>query len=524
MKKILIFLLLLILTIGAVSASDNTTDTESDMIEDNVDKKTWDIQVDEYIEALPCQNQIIEIYNYPTDTKANISISIDGVNQTLINSLNQYLEDEYDEYWIFDAANLTLGEYKYELNYLGDANYLPATKTGTINITPMIIEFPTNVPIEYNHYTDTKDSAISTVTIKYLNDIKGNLTLYVNGVKRILNLSDYDYEIYFPIGRYDAISDYAIKLDKSGQFYTFSEPLNIHKPTTLTATYNDDSININKTGIVNLIYELNCADEVRKGDDLEIYIPKSIKSKITVEVDGKPVKFYSKRIVLDYEYIYFYAKIGSLSYGNHTVKINYKGSADSPSQSEYKTFTVVHQPKVTPKTISVYYKDSLTCNFKIYGTDGKAVGTKYETGFMIDDNWDTRVWKNTKNKGKITYKVPNNLKPGIHTLNVYIDELNIDINVKLVVKHVVTLKTVTVKKSVKKLTLQATLKNSKAIKGKTVTFKFNGKTYKAKTNSKGIAKVTIPKSILSKLKVGKKITYQATYLKDTVKKTVKVSK
>lgn len=59
---------------------------------------------------------------------------------------------------------------------------------------------------------------------------------------------------------------------------------------------------------------------------------------------------------------------------------------------------------------------------------------------------------------------------------------------------------------------------------KTVTFKFNGKTYKAKTDKKGVAKVTIKNTSYKKLKVGKKITYQATYMKDTVKKTVKVLK
>jgi len=36
--------------------------------------------------------------------------------------------------------------------------------------------------------------------------------------------------------------------------------------------------------------------------------------------------------------------------------------------------------------------------------------------------------------------------------------------------------------------------------------------------------VTIKSNVLNKLKVGKKVTYQATYLKDTVKKTVKVKK
>jgi hypothetical protein len=88
-----------------------------------------------------------------------------------------------------------------------------------------------------------------------------------------------------------------------------------------------------------------------------------------------------------------------------------------------------------------------------------------------------------------------------------------------------TLKTVKVKKSAKKLILKATLKiNGKKVKGKVVKFKFNGKTYKAKTNKKGIAKVTIKKAVLKKLKVGKKVKYQASYGGITVKKSVKVKK
>ncbi len=96
---------------------------------------------------------------------------------------------------------------------------------------------------------------------------------------------------------------------------------------------------------------------------------------------------------------------------------------------------------------------------------------------------------------------------------------------KKTTKTSLKLKKVTVKKSAKKLVLKATLKiNGKDVKGKKITFKFNKKTYKAKTDKKGVAKVTVKKSVLKKLKVGKKVKYQASYGKTTVKKTVKVKK
>jgi len=96
---------------------------------------------------------------------------------------------------------------------------------------------------------------------------------------------------------------------------------------------------------------------------------------------------------------------------------------------------------------------------------------------------------------------------------------------KPVVKTTITLKTVKVKKSAKKLILQATLKQGKkALSGKKITFKFNGKKYTAKTNKKGVAKVTIKKAILKKLKVGKKVKYQASYGNAIAKKTAKIKK
>lgn len=75
----------------------------------------------------------------------------------------------------------------------------------------------------------------------------------------------------------------------------------------------------------------------------------------------------------------------------------------------------------------------------------------------------------------------------------------------------------------KKLTLKATLKlDGKAVKGKEVTFKFNGKSYTAKTNKKGVAKVTVGAGVTGKLKSGKKITAKVSYGGVTVSKKVKV--
>ena len=85
---------------------------------------------------------------------------------------------------------------------------------------------------------------------------------------------------------------------------------------------------------------------------------------------------------------------------------------------------------------------------------------------------------------------------------------------------------VKIKKTAKKLVLKATLKysNGKAIKSKVIKLKFRGKTYKAKTDSKGVAKVTVKKNVIQKLKKGKKYTILAIYIHDNVKGKVTVRK
>jgi len=166
--------------------------------------------------------------------------------------------------------------------------------------------------------------------------------------------------------------------------------------------------------------------------------------------------------------------------------------------------------------------------------DGTALQVRVYDDYARPVVKGTKITINIKNKnyvgvsdanGYVSFKIPNIVTPGTYTLKATFKGVTISKTVK--VKQVLkSKKTVSVKKSAKKLILKATLKTSKnkPIKNKKITFKFKGKTYKAKTNKKGIAKVTIKKNVIKKLKKGKKYTVKITYLKDTIKSTVKVKR
>ena len=86
-------------------------------------------------------------------------------------------------------------------------------------------------------------------------------------------------------------------------------------------------------------------------------------------------------------------------------------------------------------------------------------------------------------------------------------------------------KSKTIKKSTKKLNLSVKITKGKSLlKSKKIKFKFRSKTYTAKTNSKGIAKVTVKRSVIKKLKKGGKYTVKISYLKNSIKVYVKVKK
>lgn len=213
--------------------------------------------------------------------------------------------------------------------------------------------------------------------------------------------------------------------------------------------------------------------------------------------------------------------ISGLSKGTHTLDfkmiingVTYNMDEEINVKDNTPGFSAgISAAKITVgKSVTVTLKGPATLDTSgsIY-VDGKKVKELPFTGNVMKDV--ISGLKVGKHQVKVLYSYHNKFFSKTFTVNV--------------VKHTISLKLAkaTVKKSAKKLVLKVTLKiDKKAAKSKKVTFKFKGKKYVAKTNKKGVAKVTVKKAVLKKLKVGKKVKYQASYGKKTVKKTAKVKK
>ena len=172
--------------------------------------------------------------------------------------------------------------------------------------------------------------------------------------------------------------------------------------------------------------------------------------------------------------------------------------------------------KAVAENIAVDYASGSYFTVKVVSSDGKVAVAGKSVIFVINGKTVTvKTDKNGMAKIKIT-EVPNKYT----AITIYNGKMYKN---TVTVKQVLKTKKVTVKKTAKKFALKATLKiNGKLQKGKVIKFEFNGKAYKVKTNKKGVAQKTLNKKVINKLKKGKTYSVKVTYLKDTIKTTVKV--
>ena len=351
--------------------------------------------------------------------------------------------------------------------------------------------------------------------INFPSDTTGNITLTVYGKDYVFDIVEGVASITLPeLGNGDY--SYIIRYSGDNNYSPFTTNGNLK--INNVASDNPSGSDATKSGPEITIPPL---DEPSDDGFVKVKLPSDATGIVTLKINNNGYNFTvvngSAKIVIpnledgDYPYEIIYSGDGKYSSFTNTASLKVNKTAET-------NMTVTDYSKISASNIKVTYGTGKYYTIKIYDSHGKL-----SDGAKVVITVKGKIFKTLTTKNGIAkFKVTN--APGTYKMN--ITALGKSAVKTLTVKHLITLKSVTAKNSAKKLVLTATLGkvNGKYLKNKKVTFKFNGKKYTAKTDKKGVAKVTVKSSVLKKLKVGKKVTYQATYMKDTVKKTAKIKK
>ena len=207
--------------------------------------------------------------------------------------------------------------------------------------------------------------------------------------------------------------------------------------------------------------------------------------------------------------------------GNHTYTVNYTGDCNYNNASDSKSVAVKAKPVIVLKGSNVACCFSAKGYYKVLLT----IGGNPTAGKKVTFTFAGKKYTATTNsKGYATLKLNTKVKPAKYTIKAKYG--SVSTSNKVTVKNIINAKNKNVKKSKKvtKIVIKLVKVNGKYIKKAKLKIKFNGKTYKVKTNKKGQAVWKVKKSMIKKLKVGKKYKYRVTYGKDTVTKKLKIKK
>lgn len=253
-------------------------------------------------------------------------------------------------------------------------------------------------------------------------------------------------------------------------------------------------------------------DENNRKATFTIELPDDADGWFQAVLDGSENDTYAEEIIDGKAVLTIY----DLNTGDHQVSLRYSGNELYSSIDNATKFHIGKYKIDKNKDVDVYLGDY--AKYTVHLTkDTKAMSGKTIT-FWVNGKKYTEV---TDRLGYASIKVK---LPAMKTYTVTAQFGKVKVSNKIKV-HVVVAKNLNTKKN-KNLKVQISLKkvNKKYLSGKKVTLKFNGKTYTAKTNSKGVATFTINKSLFSKLKVGKTYKYTVKYSSDSVTKTIKIYK
>lgn len=186
-------------------------------------------------------------------------------------------------------------------------------------------------------------------------------------------------------------------------------------------------------------------------------------------------------------------KNGVVSYNLILSPGNYDVCVKNLITGEVKTQKITVVKRITNNNaLTMYYGAGSSYKVRVFDDNGN-VAKKVKVTFKVSGK---TYYRYSDSNGYVSLKI--GLNPGIYTITA--EYKGVKVSNKITVKPTLITKNIKVKKG-KTIKFTAKLLNSKGniLKNKKITFKFKGKTYKVKTNSKGIATLKITK----KYKVGK---------------------
>lgn len=537
----------------------------------------------EYIfkDDIPLENPLKEIYDVtvtlPDDATGTVRITVNN---------KQYTANVKDGQAVVKLDNLGMGEHKLNVEYLNDDKYPYASYDAVLNVTYYAVTgdfangnriisllLEKNATGNLTVYNDNMRTQLYSIPLQ---DGKASIDLSNMGV------GIYDIRAYYDGDDYyvrtfttsfkvmpEVIIAQGITIGETGRIfidldnatgymivfiegakpdvvdlvngtlnYTYATDNLVKGNHTVTFEYSGDSFDRN-------IFYKEIGSNVRKEYNVEILPIKVLPKTVSDEDEVYLINIYdedgnflsdaggqvavtvldlltgeSKKYVIDVVNGIATLPLSALKDGDYSLSWDYLGDDKYGSFSRETLLSVKHKrASIVANDLSMLYTAGSKYSVTVYTKDGKPANG-VSVSFLVNGKpYGDAI---TNANGVAGILIDN--APGSYRITS--SALGESVTKQLTVGKILSLKIAKVKSSAKKLVLTATLKkvNGKYLKGKKITFKFKGKKYTAKTNKKGVAKVTIKKNVLKKLKKGKKVIYQATYLKDTVKKIAKVKK
>ena len=192
--------------------------------------------------------------------------------------------------------------------------------------------------------------------------------------------------------------------------------------------------------------------------------------------------------------------------GNYTVKVKNPSTLEEKTQ-KIRVFERINQNK----NLTMYFAAGSSYKVRVYDDYGR-IAKNVSVKFTVNGK---TYYRRTDSKGYAYLKITS-LKPNSYTISA--SYKGFTVKNRITVKSTIIAKNLSHKKA-KTIKFNGKLLNSKGaiLKYKYIAFKFKGKTYKRKTNYKGIATLS-----LKNLKKGKYSVY-LTYGKLTIKRTIKIT-